>query len=621
MASAKAKGIVSSIPTRPVARRSRRMEATSSDGLSCSSQARTSPPMRICSSARAFSKAGVTQAGSPSTVSTAPNIRSLRPHSAPVKYSRLVPEAITIASRPASAHQGLRAREAGPALVEADGKDARHHGPECGESGGDGRWGGGSLRARGPRNQRPRHRSAAEMEEIAPGERHGGYGTLVRSWVAAPTGCWSQHFSSWPARRRRMRRPSLPTCTSAACPRRASPSISTRGWSRWPGAPPPSPPRSSSGTRRATASHVGRVNIVLADVEDDPNGFATPLPVSAGEPARGGAGRQRRTSATTTTGCASSSPTSWPTSCISRRRMAWCRAGRKVLGRAPFLFPNAATPTWMMEGLATYEETQGTAFGRGRNPDVADGRCAWPPWRGTFLPRTSRSAGLERWPGGQASYLFGRGVPEGPLRARRALRPARSGPRARRPPHSVPRRAHRAQGHRRDLPRAVDAVAGQPAGGVRAGGGGHPVARADRLARAHHARRAPDPGRASAPTALGSPTPIATSRTSARSASSGARAAGTHEVVKRNGGTFLAWTPDGRGPGLRRAGELPPLPGDLGPARRRPRHAQGALDHARPARARPRRLLGRRAASSSCGRAPIAATWPSPSSAAERSAT
>ena len=40
---------------------------------------------RICSSARAFSNAGVTHAGSPSRVSTAPKKRSLSPHSAPVK--------------------------------------------------------------------------------------------------------------------------------------------------------------------------------------------------------------------------------------------------------------------------------------------------------------------------------------------------------------------------------------------------------------------------------------------------------------------------------------------------------------------------------------------------------
>ena len=43
--------------------------------------------------------------------------------------------------------------------------------------------------------------------------------------------------------------------------------------------------------------------------------------------------------------------------------------GRKLFGRAPFLFPNSLAMSWMIEGLATYEETELTAFGRGRNPD------------------------------------------------------------------------------------------------------------------------------------------------------------------------------------------------------------------------------------------------------------
>jgi hypothetical protein len=43
--------------------------------------------------------------------------------------------------------------------------------------------------------------------------------------------------------------------------------------------------------------------------------------------------------------------------------------GRKVFGRAPFLFPNTLAMSWVIEGLATYEETELTAFGRGRNPD------------------------------------------------------------------------------------------------------------------------------------------------------------------------------------------------------------------------------------------------------------
>jgi Tol biopolymer transport system component len=62
--------------------------------------------------------------------------------------------------------------------------------------------------------------------------------------------------------------------------------------------------------------------------------------------------------------------------------------------------------SWMIEGLATYEETEITAFGRGRNPDsrmvlrmaALEGR----------FPREDRAIyALDIWPGGQATYLFG----------------------------------------------------------------------------------------------------------------------------------------------------------------------------------------------------------------------
>jgi Tol biopolymer transport system component len=82
------------------------------------------------------------------------------------------------------------------------------------------------------------------------------------------------------------------------------------------------------------------------------------------------------------------------------------RGARKIFGRAPYLFPNSFAPSWLLEGLATYEETQGTAFGRGRNPDVhmvlrsaalAD----------EFLGEDQATLGLDRWPSGQSAYFFG----------------------------------------------------------------------------------------------------------------------------------------------------------------------------------------------------------------------
>jgi hypothetical protein len=151
--------------------------------------------------------------------------------------------------------------------------------------------------------------------------------------------------------------------------------------------------------------HAGRVNIVLADVEDDPNGFATPLPyplVNLRAVAPDGSEDFGNYD-------------DWLRLLLTHELThvvhleeahGLVRVGRKVLGRAPFLFPNAATPTWMVEGLATYEETQGTAFGRGRNPDVRM-VLRMAALEGDFLTEDLAVAGLQRWPGGQSAYLFG----------------------------------------------------------------------------------------------------------------------------------------------------------------------------------------------------------------------
>jgi Tol biopolymer transport system component len=150
---------------------------------------------------------------------------------------------------------------------------------------------------------------------------------------------------------------------------------------------------------------VPRVHVVLADATDSPNGFATPLPyplvgVQAAAPdGTDGFGNYD----------------DWLRLVLSHElahivHLEGARGlpgfVRKLLGRAPYLFPNGTSPTWMVEGLATYEETEATAFGRGRNPDsrmvlrmaALDDR---------FPRRDEAVLGLDKWPGGQAPYLFG----------------------------------------------------------------------------------------------------------------------------------------------------------------------------------------------------------------------
>lgn len=150
---------------------------------------------------------------------------------------------------------------------------------------------------------------------------------------------------------------------------------------------------------------VGRVNLVLADVEDDPNGFATPLPYPL-----------VHVRAVAPDGSEDfGNYDDWLRLVLTHElthivhidaARGLVRVGRKVLGRAPFLFPNASTPAWMVEGLATYEETRGTAFGRGRNPDSRM-VLRMAALEDDFLTEDRAVAGLDLWPAGLAAYLFG----------------------------------------------------------------------------------------------------------------------------------------------------------------------------------------------------------------------
>ncbi len=150
---------------------------------------------------------------------------------------------------------------------------------------------------------------------------------------------------------------------------------------------------------------VGRIRIVFADVDDDPNGFASPLPYPL---------VQIRAAAPDGTDDFGNYE-GWLRVVLTHelahvvhldQAHGLVRVGRRIFGRAPFLFPNTLTPIWMIEGLATYEETEGTAFGRGRNPDsrmilrMAAVENAF--------PREDLAASYpDRWPQGALPYLFG----------------------------------------------------------------------------------------------------------------------------------------------------------------------------------------------------------------------
>lgn len=152
---------------------------------------------------------------------------------------------------------------------------------------------------------------------------------------------------------------------------------------------------------------VPRVQIVLSDVEDDPNGFASPLPYPlVGLRAVGPTGADEFGA---NDGWLRLVMTHELAHVVHLEEARGIVAGaRRVVGRAPFLFPNASTPTWMIEGLATYEETEETAFGRGRNPDV-EMVLRMAALEGEFPGLDQAVGSRDQYPGGITAYFFGEG--------------------------------------------------------------------------------------------------------------------------------------------------------------------------------------------------------------------
>jgi hypothetical protein len=156
---------------------------------------------------------------------------------------------------------------------------------------------------------------------------------------------------------------------------------------------------------RVLPSPRGRVEVVVADNQDVANGYATPYPVArivvfatppAGDVLLGTYDRWLRL--------------------VLTHEMAhvfhvdlargWWGVGRRVLGRAPFLFPNALTPDWVREGLAVHYETALTGAGR---RDAGFHRAVVGAQAGEARPLPMDAAtGLSpQWSGGLRPYAFG----------------------------------------------------------------------------------------------------------------------------------------------------------------------------------------------------------------------
>jgi len=147
-----------------------------------------------------------------------------------------------------------------------------------------------------------------------------------------------------------------------------------------------------------------KTRIVLADVADAPNGMATPMPFN-------------RIVIYLTP------PLEQPFAITDRE--AWLRIViiheythilhldsvfrgpavlRHILGR--LYFPNAWQPLWLIEGLATYEETRLTSGGRGRS-SYADMLVRMAVLEGSFPTLSQAAVFPDSWPAGDVPYIFG----------------------------------------------------------------------------------------------------------------------------------------------------------------------------------------------------------------------
>jgi len=77
---------------------------------------------------------------------------------------------------------------------------------------------------------------------------------------------------------------------------------------------------------------------------------------------------------------------------------------RSIFGR--LYFPNALQPGWLIEGLATFEETELTAGGRGRSPG-SEMFLRMAALEGRIPTLDEMAVFPDAWPAGQVPYLFG----------------------------------------------------------------------------------------------------------------------------------------------------------------------------------------------------------------------
>lgn len=149
-----------------------------------------------------------------------------------------------------------------------------------------------------------------------------------------------------------------------------------------------------------------RTHLVLVDAMDDANGFATPMPYNRivvfltrplGQPGLGATRYDDWLRLVITHEYTHILQLDMTTGGLGSALQA-------VFGR--MYFPNLFQPSWLIEGLATYEETEQTAGGRGRSPG-AEMVLRMAALEGPFPTLDRMAVFPDTWPAGEVPYLFG----------------------------------------------------------------------------------------------------------------------------------------------------------------------------------------------------------------------
>jgi hypothetical protein len=149
----------------------------------------------------------------------------------------------------------------------------------------------------------------------------------------------------------------------------------------------------------------GRVQVILVDQDDLPNGWATPLPYNTIE----------ITAAAPAADSLIGNTADWLRLVFTHeythivhlsRSGGWIGGLRRVFGRLPVLFPNLFQPIWQIEGVATWQESYLTGAGRVRAGDfrlLLERAAA----EQRLEPIDRASNVLADWPSGNTPYLYG----------------------------------------------------------------------------------------------------------------------------------------------------------------------------------------------------------------------